>query len=155
MCDPLKRHRLVVSVSVIKDNEVLLIKENKPTAFNKWNFPSGRVEHGEDNLNAASREVKEETGLDVELLNTTGIYYFVSDLNDQVILFHFIGEIVGGTLRIDNEEIIDSKWVKLNEINNFTNLEFRNSMVLKQIFDALLSQKSYPTTIFKEQLNNR
>jgi 8-oxo-dGTP diphosphatase len=143
---------LVVSVSVIKDNEVLLIKENKPTAFDKWNFPSGRMEMGEDILNAALREVKEETGLDVNLINTTGIYNFLSDSNDQVILFHFIGEIVGGELRIDEEEIIESKWVTLDEIRKLTNKELRNSMVMKQIVDALISQKSYPITIFKEQL---
>lgn len=145
---------LVVSVSVIKDKEILLIKENKPTAFNKWNFPSGRIEQGEDIIKAAQREVKEEMGLDVNLLNTTGIYNFLSDSNDQVILFHFIGEIVGGTLRIDEEEILDCKWITLNELKNLETRELRNPTVLKQIIEALLSQTSYPITIFKEQLNN-
>lgn len=36
---------LVVSVSILNDEEVLIIKENKPTAFDKWNFPSGRIEY--------------------------------------------------------------------------------------------------------------
>jgi 8-oxo-dGTP pyrophosphatase MutT (NUDIX family) len=36
-------------------------------AYNNWDFPKGLVEHGEDQLSAAKREVKEETGLsDVE-----------------------------------------------------------------------------------------
>lgn len=38
---------LVVSISVFKDDKVLIIKENKPTAIEKWNFPSGRIEYGE------------------------------------------------------------------------------------------------------------
>jgi 8-oxo-dGTP pyrophosphatase MutT (NUDIX family) len=54
---------LVVSVSIIKNNEVLMIKENKPSAINKWNFPSGRIEDNEEILQAALREVKEETSL--------------------------------------------------------------------------------------------
>ncbi|MBV7508988.1 NUDIX domain-containing protein [Bacillus sp. sid0103] len=66
---------LVVSVSIIKDEKVLMIKENKQNVINKWNFPSGRIEPGEDILYAARREVKEETGLDVELTDTTGIYF--------------------------------------------------------------------------------
>jgi 8-oxo-dGTP diphosphatase len=41
---------LVVSVSVTRNDEVLIIRENKPTAMNKWNFPSGRIEYGEDIL---------------------------------------------------------------------------------------------------------
>jgi 8-oxo-dGTP pyrophosphatase MutT (NUDIX family) len=36
-------------------------------AYNNWDFPKGRVEPGEEQLSAARREVKEETGLtDVE-----------------------------------------------------------------------------------------
>jgi len=68
---------LVVSVSIIKNNEVLMIKEDKPSAINKWNFPSGRIEQGEGILSASCREVKEETGYDVKLSKTTGIYNFI------------------------------------------------------------------------------
>ncbi len=75
---------LVVSVSIMKDNEVLIIKENKPSAINKWNFPSGRIEHKEDILYAACREVKEETGFDVKLTGTTGIYNFNSSTNNKL-----------------------------------------------------------------------
>src|SRR5258708_36120801 len=32
-------------------------------AYNNWDFPKGLVEPGEDQLSAAKREVKEETGL--------------------------------------------------------------------------------------------
>src|SRR5215472_9502719 len=99
---------LVVSVSIFKNDEILIIKENKRFARNKWNFPSGRIEYKEDILDAACREVKEETGFDVKLTGTTGIYNFISNSNDQVILFHFIGEIIGGSLRIEEDEIIDS-----------------------------------------------
>lgn len=85
---------LVVSVSIIREEKVLMVKENKTSVRNKWNFPSGRIEYGEDILDAARREAKEETGYDVKLLGTTGIYNFISSSNHQVILFHFIGEII-------------------------------------------------------------
>ncbi|ESU33264.1 hypothetical protein G3A_07020 [Bacillus sp. 17376] len=32
---------LVASVSIFSDDKVLIIKENKPNAVDKWNFPSG------------------------------------------------------------------------------------------------------------------
>lgn len=44
---------LVVSTSIIQKGKVLMIKENKPIVKNKWNFPSCRVEKGEDILAAA------------------------------------------------------------------------------------------------------
>ncbi|WP_081949946.1 NUDIX hydrolase [Paenibacillus durus] len=88
---------LVVSVSILRDGKVLMIKENKPSVRDMWNFPSGRIEPGEDIPEAARREVKEETGYEVRLTAATGIYNFVSSMGDQVILFHFTGEIYGAT----------------------------------------------------------
>lgn len=35
---------LVVSVSIIRDEKILMIEEKRPFAINKWNFPSGRIE---------------------------------------------------------------------------------------------------------------
>ncbi|MEC0345432.1 NUDIX hydrolase [Peribacillus frigoritolerans] len=143
---------LVVSVSILNDEEVLIIKENKPTAFDKWNFPSGRIEYGEDILNAARREVKEETGFDVKLNNTTGIYNFISSTNDQVILFHFTGEVTGGLLNLEEDEILDSKWIKLNDLMKFDNKEIREASVLKKIVDNLLKENLYSISIYSENL---
>ncbi|WP_232698500.1 NUDIX hydrolase [Brevibacillus daliensis] len=143
---------LVVSVSIMKDNEVLIIKENKPSAINKWNFPSGRIEQKEDILYAACREVKEETGFDVKLTGTTGIYNFISSTNNQVILFHFTGEIIGGSLKIEEDEIIDSKWIEVSELMNFTNTELRDAGVIRQIVDRLINRKIYSITVFNDQL---
>jgi 8-oxo-dGTP diphosphatase len=129
-----------------------LIKENKPFAMNKWNFPSGRIESGEDILNAARREVKEETGLDVELTSTTGIYNFKSSAGNQVILFHFIGEVTGGSLNIEEDEIIDSKWVKMLDLVNIDNEELRDARVIKQIVNNLVIKNFYSINIFNPQL---
>ena len=143
---------LVVSVSIIKNNKVLLVKENKPSAMNQWNFPSGRIEEGEDILAAACREVKEETGFEVILFKTTGVYNFISNTNHQVILFHFIGEITGGSMRLEEDEIIDSKWIALTELMAIDNEELRNGDVLKQITEAVLKEEFYPIELFKKQL---
>jgi len=143
---------LVVSVSIIKGDEVLIIKENKPFAINKWNFPSGRIEYKEDILEAARREVKEETGYDVKLTGTTGVYNFISSSNDQVILFHFTGEITGGLLKIEEDEIIDSKWIMISELMKFDKNELREASVIKQIVDQLLNQNIYSISVFNEQL---
>jgi 8-oxo-dGTP pyrophosphatase MutT (NUDIX family) len=145
---------LVVSVSIIKDNEVLIIKENKPSAIHKWNFPSGRIEHEEDILNAACREVKEETGFDVKLTGTTGVYNFISSLNNQVILFHFTGEITGGSLKLEEGEIVDSKWIKISELINLDNKELRDAGVTKQIAQRLINREFHSITVFNEQLCN-
>jgi 8-oxo-dGTP diphosphatase len=140
---------LVASVSIIKDNMVLMIKENKPTAVHKWNFPSGRIEQGEDILDAACREVKEETGYDVRLINSTGVYNFTSNTGHQVILFHFIGEIIGGKVCLAEDEIIDSRWIRLSEILHTTDGELRDPVVLRKIIDSIVNQQFYPMDLYK------
>jgi 8-oxo-dGTP diphosphatase len=144
---------IVVSVSIFKDDEVLIIKENKPTALNKWNFPSGRVEYGEDILNAALREVKEETGYVVKLISTTGVYNFNSSTDNQVLLFHFTAEVTGGSLNLEEDEIIDSKWIKLNEIVDIEDRDLREVGVVRQIINNLLKGNFHPISIFNDQLS--
>nr|WP_315363910.1 NUDIX domain-containing protein [Cytobacillus firmus] len=144
---------LVVSTTIVQDGKVLMIKENKATVKNKWNFPSGRVEKGEDILEAACREVKEETGLDVKLTHTTGIYNFISSTDHQVILFHFIAQITGGVLSLQEEEIADCKWVNLSNFKSFKDEELREAKVIRQIHDAVKAEKLYPLELFQIKLN--
>ncbi|MGA9226796.1 MAG: NUDIX domain-containing protein [Mesobacillus sp.] len=141
---------LVVSVSILKENKVLMIKEKKPSAYNKWNFPSGRIEYMETILDAACREVKEETGYQVRLTGTTGVYNFISSTNNQVILFHFTGEIIGGALELQEDEIIDARWVTLDEISNNHPSELRDESVIRQIANRLLKQEINSLDIFSE-----
>ncbi|UII54299.1 NUDIX domain-containing protein [Cytobacillus spongiae] len=143
---------LVVSVSIIKDDEVLLIKEIKPNAMNKWNFPSGRMEVGESIFHAAKREVEEETGLEVELTYTTGVYHFISNSQDQVIMFHFIGQITGGSISLEEQHITDSKWVKVKELVTYHDNELRNPKVIKQIASGLMNKSFYPIHVFHKQI---
>jgi 8-oxo-dGTP diphosphatase len=143
---------LVASVSIFRENEVLIIKEYKPTAINKWNFPSGVIEYGEDIIYAARREVKEETGLEVELINTTGVYNFVSSTNNQVILFHFTGEVTGGSLNLEEDEITESKWIKLTDLEKFEDGDLRESKVMKQIIDNLIKGNLHTIQMYNKQL---
>jgi 8-oxo-dGTP diphosphatase len=105
--------------------------------INKWNFPSGRFELGEDILYAACREAKVVTGFDVTLNGTTSVYNFISNTNNQVFLFHFTGQVNGGSLYIKEDEIFDCKWVKVDELVKFDIEELRELGVLKQIINNL------------------
>lgn len=144
---------LVVSVSIMRDGKVLMVKENKPAVRNKWNFPGGRIEQGEHILEAARREAKEETGYDIELTGTTGIYNFNSDTNHQVIMFHFIGETVGGILQIDGSEIMDCAWITASELLIPGFIELRDAGVIKQITNNLITGKQYSLSLYHPQIN--
>ncbi|GIP36098.1 NUDIX hydrolase [Paenibacillus sp. J2TS4] len=143
---------LVASVSIFREDKVLIIKENKPAVRNKWNFPGGRIESGEDILDAARREVKEETGYDVKLTGTTGIYNFISSTNNQVIMFHFTGEIIGGSLQLEDSEISDYKWIMASDLLIPNLYEIRGVDVIKQITENLITGKNYSLSLYNQKL---
>jgi len=97
------------------DKRVLL---QKRADVGLWGIPSGHVEPGETLLNAAVREVMEETGLEVRIKRLIGIY---SDPASQVFCYpngknvHFVtscfeAEIVGGALDCTSPESLDVKF---------------------------------------------
>jgi Nudix hydrolase domain/NUDIX domain len=53
---------------VDEDDRILVIKEKYDTEWG-YKFPSGAVKMGEDIKDGATREVKEETGIDAEFIN--------------------------------------------------------------------------------------
>jgi 8-oxo-dGTP diphosphatase len=52
---------------------VLLIKRGNPPRQGQWSLPGGRIEWGETTPGAALRELKEETGVDAELLGLVDV----------------------------------------------------------------------------------
>jgi 8-oxo-dGTP diphosphatase len=57
-----------VSVVCLKGDQVLLIRRGQPPRLNQWSLPGGRLEWGETLEVAALRELKEETGVEAQLL---------------------------------------------------------------------------------------
>jgi len=57
-----------VGVICLRGDEVLLIKRGTPPRLGQWSLPGGRLEWGETTAAGALRELKEETGIEAELL---------------------------------------------------------------------------------------
>ncbi|ALQ67670.1 NUDIX hydrolase [Bacillus thuringiensis] len=98
--------------------EILLQKRGD---FNAWGFPGGAMEIGESAAETAIREIKEETGYDVEINELIGVYtkYFQSYPNGdraQSILIFFSCSITGGEKKIDSDETLDLKFFPLNKM---------------------------------------
>jgi ADP-ribose pyrophosphatase YjhB (NUDIX family) len=103
---------LAVNVAVLQDDKILLTQRDD---FETWILPGGGVEDGESIAQAAIRETKEETGLDVELTKLVGIYSRLGNfLKGHVVLF--VGKQIGGEIKCQPGETIAVEWFPFDQI---------------------------------------
>ena len=67
-----QRPQLAVSAAIFRDGRVLLVRRARSPAKGFYSLPGGRVEFGESLHQALSREVDEETGLEIEIISLAG-----------------------------------------------------------------------------------
>ena len=101
-----KRLRVRVSVIIIDENRILLVRHEK-YGRTYWVLPGGGVDFGESLEEAAVREVKEETDLDI----TVDKLVFVDDilpedLHRHVVDVYFTAKVVGGELKLGADSIM-------------------------------------------------
>ena len=92
--------KLAVVVLAEKNNELLLVKRAIEPSIGKWSFPSGYVDRGEIVEAAAIREVKEETGLNIQITDLIGVY---SKKHHPIVLVVYSAKIVGGEIEAGEE----------------------------------------------------
>lgn len=76
---------------------VLLVQRGKPPAEGRWTAPGGRVEPGELLADAVAREVREETGLAVEVGELVEVVERI-DATYHYVILDYAARVVGGTL---------------------------------------------------------
>jgi len=103
---------IAVNVAVIKNGKILLTQRED---FETWILPGGGVDEGESVAQAAIRETKEETGLDVELTKLVGIYFRRSKIFDDHIVL-FTAKPVDGKIKCQPGETIAIEWFPYNRI---------------------------------------
>ena len=111
----------IVVCSLIDDNNILLLKRIKCDYIGYWSFPGGKIEKREHALDAAIRELREESGIDAKVSNYLGLVseHLIEDgIHKQHFLLHFY------ELHTENPTIISGNegrlaWFDLDTIENY------------------------------------
>ena len=109
-----------VGVVVFRDKEVLLVRRVTDPDKGLWSIPGGGVEVGETQSEAAVREVLEETGFNVrilELVSTADV--IVPDKSGNIefhyLLNHYLGEVLSGSIRPESPDA-EVCWFPINSL---------------------------------------
>ena len=123
-------------MAIIQNESILMLKrsDNK-----RWTMPGGTLDFGESLIECAIREVKEETGLDIEITDIIGTYtdpnirvaYSDGEVRQEFTIV-YAGKCTSKYVVLD-EESTDYKWVPLCEVNS---LELASSQK-RRIADVL------------------
>jgi 8-oxo-dGTP diphosphatase len=100
----LYRNPVPATGCVVEDNGAVLLARRKFEPWQgRWYVPSGFVEYGDEIEETARREVKEETGLLVELGPLFGVYSYFDDPRQDGIIILYRAVIVGGALEAGDD----------------------------------------------------
>lgn len=129
------KHEKACGTIVINDNKVLVIQQKQ--GF--WGFPKGHMEQGENEIETAVRETKEETNLDVIIEDKTRfcLTYFIEDNNIHKEVVYFVAKVDGKVdIKPQIEEVNSIAWIdiaKVEDILTFDNLKELWKVVLNHI----------------------
>jgi 8-oxo-dGTP diphosphatase len=105
------------SALLVRDevNRILLGKRNKDPQRGSWVIPGGKIHAFESIAEAAARELREETGLIVEVGDHFNVYEIINPPNEHRIVIYSWGRVVGGEPKA-SDDISELKFFELDEL---------------------------------------
>lgn len=95
---------------VFRGDTVLMIR-----AGSRWSFPKGHVEPGETLLQAASRETREETGIEAALLEDYPLPVPSAREDDRRTVWFYPARYLAGDLCAQKSEVSEAGWIKISD----------------------------------------
>ena len=116
MSSPLPAPVPCVGVVCLRGDEVLLIRRGRPPRQGDWSLPGGRIEPGERAMEAALRELHEETGVEAEI---TGLIDVVDGLFPEAgrhyVLIDYVARWISGE-PVAGDDALEAQFVALDRV---------------------------------------
>jgi len=116
----MKEHKTIrvgVGAVVFRGQDVLLIKRGKPPMLGLWSIPGGGLEYGESIKNGVIREVREETGCEIEITDLIDVFEAIHASEPHVphtVMIDYAAEWISGE-PIAGDDAAEAEFVALDE----------------------------------------
>jgi ADP-ribose pyrophosphatase YjhB (NUDIX family) len=129
---------------VIHRHRVLLIRRGSEPLKGEWSIPGGLVELGEELTAGVRRELKEETGVDVETLECILVFDRIMREGDRVKYHYVIADYlcrrIGGRLR-PASDVVDARWVRRDDLPQYRLTEMATKLI-HQAFEMVNNRRA-------------
>jgi len=119
---------------VIHRNHALLIRRGSEPLKGEWSIPGGMVELGEDLTAGVRRELKEETGLDVEPLECIMVFDRILREGKRVkyhyVIVDYLCRRKRGRLR-PASDVVDACWVRREDLPQYHLTDMATAVILR------------------------
>lgn len=126
------QHGAVNAIILNKNKEILFTERSLSDDFlpGYWELPGGGIDYGETPQEALIREIKEECGLEIEIIKPIAANsYFIKDV--QRIEITFLCRVINPAGVKLSHEHSDYKWLKIAEVNTIKVTDY-----IKKIIDS-------------------
>ena len=104
--------KVAIVVLIENSKNLLLVKRDIEPYIDHWSFPSGYVDRGENTKDAAIREIKEETCLDIKITQLQGVY----SGKGSVVIIVYTAIALDINKGKAGEEVKEIKWFPVNNL---------------------------------------
>lgn len=140
--------KVIVGGIIHKNNKILMVQEAQEKCYGQWNFPAGHLNDGEHIFEGALREIFEETGCKVKL---TKVLPIISLKERSLIRITFVTELIEENIKFDKSEILDVKWIDIDEIKKMDENTLRIQKMNLEILNHFENKIYFPLELFREQ----
>lgn len=129
------KNKIILAGCVIqnKKGKILLLHRNTPKRV-QWETPGGKIEAGEDSKTAAKREIKEELGIDVDIVGEMGQKEFIED----GFIMHYVwykSRIVKGEPKLKEKKFDEFRYFSWQELKNRKELSQNTQNLVNAYFE--------------------
>lgn len=101
---------------MVHEGCLLMVQRATEPGRGLWTIPGGRVEAGESLTDAVRREVREESGLEVDVGELAGVFEVTGD--PHYVILDYLAAPAGATDPIPGDDAADVRWVPLAEVKD-------------------------------------
>jgi 8-oxo-dGTP diphosphatase len=128
-----KTQKIGVTAFILNGNKLLITRRSADESFlpGYYEMPGGIIEFGESPETALTREIKEETDLDIKIIKPYSTFSYISNKKHTIDIQFFVeptSDLENIKLSSEHDEF---KWVKKEEINNYKFSDQMKKVIIK------------------------